>query len=96
MNIAVVLDMEEDGRRCRDARITVGAISPSPVRMVKAEDAIRGQNVSKNLFEEAAGMVTSNARPFMHHGYSASYLRECLRAQARRALETAYGRVRSS
>ena len=96
LNIAVVLDMEEDGRRCRDARITVGAISPSPVRMVKAEDAIRGQNVSKDLFEEAAGMVTSNARPFMHHGYSASYLRECLRAQARRALETAYGRVRSS
>jgi len=96
LNVAVVLDMdEEEGDCCREVRITVGAISPSPVRMVNAEDAMRGRDLSKDLFEEVAGMVASSARPFMHHGYSAPYLRECLRVQARRALETAHGSVRS-
>jgi len=93
LNIAVVLDMEE-GNCCRDVRITVGAISPSPGRMVNAEDAMRGRDLSKDLFEEVAGIVASSARPFMHHGYSTPYLRECLRVQARRALETAHRGVR--
>jgi 4-hydroxybenzoyl-CoA reductase beta subunit len=94
LNVAVVLDMEEDKVCCRDARITVGAISSSPLRMVDAEDAMRGKDLSKELFEEAAEMAASKARPLMHHGYSVPYLRECLKVTVRRAFETALQRLR--
>lgn len=94
LNLAVVLDVE-DGMLFREARITVGAVSASPIRIVKAEEALKGQRPSQDLFQEVARMVASEARPFPHHGYSAPYLRECLRVQALRALNLASEQIES-
>jgi 4-hydroxybenzoyl-CoA reductase beta subunit len=94
LNVAVMLDMEKDGDICREARITVGAIRAAPMRMVNAEEALRGRSLSKKQVEEAANLAASEAHPFPHHGYTAAYLRECLQVHARRAIEVAAGRIR--
>lgn len=88
-NIAVVLDMENDGILCRAARITVGSVGAGPLRAGKAEKAMAGQKLSKNLFQEVAQLVVTETRPFPHHGYSAAYLRSCLEVETRRALNLA-------
>lgn len=89
LNIAVVLEMEAQGTSCLGARITVGAVSTAPIRALKAEEIILGQPASKDLFQEVAKTVAADAHPFPHHGYSITYLRECLRVQALRALTLA-------
>jgi xanthine dehydrogenase YagS FAD-binding subunit len=94
LNLAVVLDVE-DGMLIRESRFTVGAVSVSPMRIIKAEEALKGQRFSQGLFQEVARMVASVARPFPHHGYSAPYLRECLRVQALRALNSASEQIGS-
>jgi 4-hydroxybenzoyl-CoA reductase subunit beta len=88
-SIAVVLDMENDGILCRAARITVGSVGARPVRAGKGEQAMAGQRLSKNLFQEVAKLVVSETHPFPHHGYSAAYLRTCLEAEARRTVRLA-------
>jgi 4-hydroxybenzoyl-CoA reductase beta subunit len=88
-SIAVVLDMENDGMLCRAARITVGSVGAGPKRTEKGENAMAGQRLSKNLFQEVARLVVSETHPFPHHGYSAAYLRACLEAETRRALSLA-------
>lgn len=96
LNVAVVLDMEDQGDLCLGARLTLGAISAAPVRVVKAEEMIRGQRLSKDLFQQVARMVATEARPCPHHGYSARYLKECLKVQALRALISASERIRQN
>ena len=85
--------MEEDKDLCRGARITVGAIRAAPMRMAKAEEALRGRPLSKGLIQEVADLVASESHPFPHHGYTATYLRECLRVHARHAIDLATQRV---
>ena len=94
LNLAVVLVMDDDGVLCRKARITVGAISAAPVRMLKGEEALIGQSLSEDLFQHVADTVASAARPGLHHGNSATYLRECLKVKTREALELAAERLR--
>ncbi|MBL7175097.1 MAG: FAD binding domain-containing protein [Desulfobacteraceae bacterium] len=89
LNVAVVLEMEEDKNLCLGVRLTVGAISAAPTRMTGAEEAMRGKRLSKELIKEAAHLTAAEAHPFPHHGYTAAYLRECLKVQTRRTLESA-------
>jgi len=93
ITIAVVLDVADDGTLCHEARITAGAISGGPVRMVEAEEVLRGQQLSTDLFQRSAEAGASEVSPFPHHGYSTNYLRECLKIQTLRALNLAFERV---
>jgi len=91
LSISVNLHMDEDGINCQTCRIAVGSVSAAPIRMKKAEEILTGQSLSAELLEKAAQAVSSEAHPAPHHGYSAGYLRECLRIQARRVLSEAAG-----
>ena len=93
LNVAVVLDVEGSGMLCNSARITVGAVSSAPVRIAEAEEAMKGQRLSEELFHQAARIAASEVRPLPHHGYSAAYLSECLSVQCRQALESASQRI---
>lgn len=85
-NLAAVLYMEDDGVTCREARITVGSVSAGPIRARGAEEVLTGQRLSDDLFQEVAPMVSSEVRPFPHHGFSRAYLSACLEVETRRVL----------
>lgn len=93
LNVAVMLDMGEDMTSCLKARIAVGAVRSAPVRLTGAEAAMEGKHLSKERIEEAAHLAAAEAHPFPHHGYSAPYLRECLKVETRRAILLAKNRV---
>ncbi len=86
LSVAAVLDMEDDGETCSKARLTLGAVSAAPLRARKAESALKGKRLSKELFSQVADQVVAEIRPIPHHGYSRAYLTECLRAGTRHAL----------
>jgi CO/xanthine dehydrogenase FAD-binding subunit len=91
LSIAVTLDMDDNGVSCEACRIVAGSVSASPLRIGKAEEILSGQPLSEALHEEAARAVSTGAHPSPHHGYTAGYLRECLRIQTMRALAEAAG-----
>jgi 4-hydroxybenzoyl-CoA reductase beta subunit len=93
LTIAVVLQMDEDGALCREARITMGAVSAAPVRALKAEKGLAGQRLSDDLFQQVAEIAASEVSPVPHHGYSSTYLRGCIRIQTCRALRLAAEKV---
>ena len=86
LTVAVCLETADSANTCAAARITAGAVASRPVRAIKAEKAMTGQKLSDKLFQSIAEMVAAEIRPVMHHGYSAPFLRECLRVQAYRTL----------
>ena len=44
VNITVLMTMEPDRKVCRDAKIVLGAVSPTPLRAKKAEDMLKGKS----------------------------------------------------
>jgi 4-hydroxybenzoyl-CoA reductase beta subunit len=93
LTVAVCLEMANGAGSCTAARITAGAVSSGPVRAVKAEKAMAGETLSDKLFQSIAEMVAGEIRPVMHHGYSAPFLKECLKVQTYRTLEMATKRT---
>jgi 4-hydroxybenzoyl-CoA reductase beta subunit len=86
LTVAACLEMANGSGTCSAARITAGAVSARPVRAAKAEKAMAGETLSDELFQKIAEMVAGEIRPVMHHGYSAPFLRECLKVQTYRTL----------
>jgi len=93
LTVAACLEMVNGSATCSAARITVGAVSTGPVRASKAEKAMAGATISDKLFQEIAEMVAGEIRPVMHHGYSAPFLRQCLKVQTYRTLVRAAKRA---
>lgn len=94
LSVAAVLDMEDDGGTCSKARLTIGAVSAAPLRAWKAESALTGKRLSKELFSQVVDQVVAEIRPIPHHGYSRAYLTECLRPGTRHALCSAAERIK--
>ena len=94
LSVAAVLEVEDDGQTCAQARIAVGAVSAAPLRARKAESFLRGQRLSISLFSEAAQRVMDEGRLVPHHGYSHAYLLESLKVQSQRVLASAAEQIK--
>ena len=92
MDLATVgvaaLVISEDGR-CKDMRIALGAVAPTPIRAKKAEGILRGQRFSDDLIERTVQTAAEESRPIDDHRASAQYRREMVQALVRRAITQA-------
>ena len=63
VNITVLMTMEPDQKVCRDAKIVLGAVSPTPLRARKAENVLKGKKVDGALIDRAAQVASDEAHP---------------------------------
>jgi aerobic carbon-monoxide dehydrogenase medium subunit len=63
VNITVLMTMELDQKVCRDAKIVLGAVSPTPLRAKKAENVLKGKRVDGALIDRAAQTASDEAHP---------------------------------
>jgi NADPH-dependent glutamate synthase beta subunit-like oxidoreductase/CO/xanthine dehydrogenase FAD-binding subunit len=54
---------------CKDARIVLGAVAPTPLRVKKAEDVIRGESINETTAKEAAEQAVAGAMPLSMNDY---------------------------
>ncbi len=81
-----------DGR-IGEVRIFLGAVGPTPLRAVKAEDAVRGREPAAAVFAAAGTIASSESRPITDVRATASYRRRVIGVLARRALALAATRA---
>lgn len=74
---------------CKDIRIALGAVAPTPIRAKQAEGILKGQKFNDELMEKAAQVAAEEARPIDDHRASAEYRREMVKVLTRRAIEQA-------
>jgi len=60
---------------CSDARITLGAVAPSPVRAKTAEAALRGKPIDEAAATNAAELALAGARPLSMNSYKVKIAR---------------------
>ena len=74
-------------RLCERARISLGAVSPTPMRAKRAEALISNQILTEDLAERAAAEAAAESKPISDVRSSADYRREMVRVLVKRALQ---------
>jgi carbon-monoxide dehydrogenase medium subunit len=86
------MTMEPDHKVCRDAKIVLGAVSPTPLRARKAENVLKGERVNGPLIDRAAQVASDEAHP--RYGSirgSFEYKKEMVRVLTGRAIRKVTG-----
>lgn len=79
---------------CEDIRIVLGSVGTHPVRVVKAEEALRGKRLTADLIEEAASCASAAASPAANIlDAPPSYRRELAGALVAEAVQEAVSRA---
>ncbi|MAG63236.1 MAG: xanthine dehydrogenase family protein subunit M [Planctomycetota bacterium] len=81
---AVQLDVEDDV--CRLARIAVGAVAPTPLRLLAAEACLTGQRLDGDAVNQAASAVADAIAPISDLRASREYRLQLTPVLVRRAL----------
>jgi len=77
----------DKGRTCREARIALGAVAPTPVRAPQAEALLAGKILTDEIIEKAAEAAADTASPISDVRSSADYRREIVKVLTRRTLK---------
>ncbi len=94
VNAAAGLAM--DRQQVSEARIALGAVAPTPIRAYKAEQLLKGQKLTPQLFAEAAAVAATETSPISDLRASADYRRKISVVLVRRALEIALARQKNT
>ncbi|GAB7547255.1 FAD binding domain-containing protein [Cupriavidus sp. 8B] len=88
---SVALLARRAGVTCIEARLAVGASTPIPARLRRAEAFLAGKAVTPDVAAEAADIVAADIDPVSDMRGNADYRREMVRAVARRSIATLFG-----
>ena len=69
VSIAAALDLSDDGKTIRQARIALGGVAHKPWRALKAEEVLRGAAVSEETFRRAARLELAEAIGREHNAF---------------------------
>ncbi len=84
--VGVAAFLVRDGDICKDARIALGAVAPTPIREGRAEAALRGKKLTDESIADAAGAASSECRPIDDHRAAREYRCDMVYVLTKRAL----------
>ncbi len=87
VGVAVAVAMEGD--LCRDVRIALGAVAPTPIRAFKAEEVLKNRPVTDQLLEEVGRCAAGESNPISDIRGSKEYRQDMIRVFTRRMLKKA-------
>ena len=88
VGVATFMVHEQDS--CKEVKIALGAVAPTPIRVVQAEEVLRNKKVTDRLIQKAAEEAAKGALPISDMRSSAEYRTEMIEVLARRALRSAW------
>lgn len=94
VNVAVNLELENDGETVKNLKFVMGSVSIRPLVSKEIPALLIGQKLSDELLEEAAEAARSEAKPISDLRASAEYRRHVVGVLTRRVLKNAYDAAR--
>ena len=93
VGVATLLFME-DGGVCKEARIALGGVAPTPVRAEEAEELLSGQVITDELIKAAGEEAAEATETEPDYHASAEYRKDMARVFVQRGLREALSRVK--
>ena len=89
VGVASAVTLAADRRTCKDVRIGLGAVAPTPIRAYAAEGILRGKEITQELLAACAEEARNTASPIDDVRGSAVYRKEIVGVLTLRTLERA-------
>lgn len=93
VGVAVIVTV--DGDVLSDVKIALGAVAPTPIRVKRAEEILKGKKISDDLLQKAGQTASDESNPIDDIRSSADYRRKIIKVLVARAIEQAVGQVRT-
>ena len=93
VGVATLLFMEDDGV-CREARIALGGVAPTPIRAEEAEELLSGQVITEELIKKAGAEAAEATETEPDYHASAEYRKDMARVFVQRGLHEALSRFK--
>jgi len=84
--VSAAASVVREGDVIKDVRIALGSVAPTPLRVKKAEDVLKGKTPTTELVEKAAEVVMNEVKPISDVRASAEYRKDMARVLSRRVL----------
>ena len=88
VNIGALITLNEAGE-CRAVRISMGAVGPTPLRAVQAEEFLLGKKITDETLAEAGRLAAEDASPISDVRASREYRKLMVEVLTTRALQEA-------
>jgi aerobic carbon-monoxide dehydrogenase medium subunit len=95
VGVAAVLRFHGDRKTCKEARIALGAVAPTPIRVPEAERILIGKEVNEALAAEAGKGASVICRPITDLRASLDYRCSMVEVLTKRAIMEAVKRAKS-
>lgn len=96
VNMAVNIELAEDGETITNIKLVMGSVYPRPLVSGAVPALLIGQKLNDELTEKAAEAAQGEAKPIDDIRATAEYRREIVKVLARRLLKDAYAAARGS
>ena len=96
VNVGARLDLDASGERIEGARVSVGAVAPTPLYVAAAGDALVGEAPTEEAFARAADIAADAATPITDMRGSVAQRVHLTRVLTHRALDRALERAREA
>jgi CO/xanthine dehydrogenase FAD-binding subunit len=93
VGVAVLLELDGSDQIIK-ARIALGAVAPTPIRVPSAERLLEGGVLRVEAARESAELAAQSCKPISDHRASARYRREMVRELCQQGLLTAYRKAK--
>lgn len=93
VNIAVTINIA-DGI-CKKAKIALGSVAPTPIRVTEAEEAIQGEKMDEKSIARAAEAAADTVKPISDVRSTAVYRKEMVRVLVKDTLKKAAARAKT-
>ena len=93
VNAAVTVTVADE--RCKEARIALGSVAPTPIRATEAEEILQGQKLSEKTIARAAEAAAESVTPITDVRSTAIYRKEMVKVLVKDALEKAVARAKA-
>ncbi len=93
VGVAAFVCLDKDGTTCKDVRIALGAVAPTPIRAPMAEKLLSGKEVTEALADEAGKVAVTMCSPITDVRASLGYRCDMIEVLTRRAVMEAVGRI---
>ena len=91
--VGVAITLRGQERACEDVRLALNSVASTIVRAKRAEEVLRGHNLTDEVLREAGEVAASEVDPVDDNRGSADYKRDLVKVLVRRAAEEALGRL---
>ncbi len=95
VGVAVYLCLDKDGKTCKEARVALGAVAPTPIRAPMAEKLLTGKEVTEELADEAGKVAVTMCSPITDLRASLGYRCDMIEVLTKRAVMEALARIKS-